>query len=67
MADLSEILRKAKAGFYLSLDMYRADVDRMLANCRSYNKPSTPFYMCADKLDAFAATKLREVAKRTAV
>ncbi len=59
--DLSTIYNKAKAGHYGTVKMYHADLHRMFQNCRVYNKPTTQFVMCADKLDAYATTKLRDL------
>jgi hypothetical protein len=60
--DLSTIRSRAVAGFYKTLDMYAADVGRMFANCRVYNKPSTTFVACADRLQEWVNGRLKELA-----
>ena len=58
---MSTILSKAKSGYYATLKMYHADLQRMFQNCRVYNLPTTQFVMCADKLDAFATTQIKSL------
>ena len=32
----------------------------MFANCRAYNSPETEYYNCANQLEKYCATKLRD-------
>lgn len=44
-ADLSLIEKRLKQGdYYRSREMLQADMLRMCKNCKTYNKPSTPYY-----------------------
>lgn len=63
--DLGTIRTKALDGFYKTLEMYLADLSRMFVNCRSYNRPSTPFVACADKLEAFTTARLKDIVAAT--
>lgn len=45
--------------YYITLDMFVADVKRMFSNARTYNSPETIYYKCANKLDSFFVSKLQ--------
>ena len=52
--DLSEIGRRVVQGdYYATVEMFAADVRRMLDNCRLYNAPSTIYAKCAQRLEGF--------------
>eukprot|EP00775_Hariotina_reticulata_P006085 gene6085-6325_t len=51
--DLSLIeSRLGSKQYYISLEMFVADIRKMCDNCRYYNAQSTPYYQCASKLQA---------------
>lgn len=39
--------------YYVTLEMFVADVKRMFANARTYNSPDTIYYKCATRHDHF--------------
>lgn len=45
--------------YYLTPDMFAADMRRMFANARTYNSPDTIYFKCANRLDAFFTNKLQ--------
>lgn len=53
--DLSLVQRRLARTprYYLSPDMLTADLYLMCENCRVYNDPSTPYWECAQRLEAF--------------
>lgn len=38
--------------YYLTLDMFAADMKRMFANARTYNSPDTIYFKCANRFSA---------------
>jgi len=49
--DLQMIARRLEADFYITSDIFIADLRRMLSNCKFYNKPDTVFYKCAEEIE----------------
>ncbi|KAL3517632.1 hypothetical protein ACH5RR_020221 [Cinchona calisaya] len=45
--------------YYLTLDMFIADVKRMFLNARTYNSPETIYYKCATRLEAHVMNKFQ--------
>jgi len=45
--------------YYVTLDMFVADVKRMFTNARTYNTPETIYYKCANRLDSYFLNKLQ--------
>ncbi|RZC92720.1 hypothetical protein C5167_011803 [Papaver somniferum] len=45
--------------YYLTLEMFIADVKRMCANARTYNSPETIYYKCATRLENFFNMKIQ--------
>jgi histone acetyltransferase len=45
--------------YYVTLDMFVADVKRMFTNARTYNTPETIYYKCANRLDSYFFNKLQ--------
>jgi hypothetical protein len=41
--DLKLVQQRVSAGYYVTADMYLADLRLMLSNCRLYNLPTTQF------------------------
>lgn len=40
--------------------LFIADLKRMFANCRAYNAPDTEYYNCANVLEKYVMTKMRD-------
>lgn len=52
--DLETMEKRLAAGqYYITQDIFIADLRRMFANCRTYNAPETVYYKCADQLDKY--------------
>ena len=50
--DLKTIQRRLDAGnFYITRELFLADVKRMCNNCRTYNAKDTVYYKCADDME----------------
>ncbi|KAH7836857.1 hypothetical protein Vadar_006524 [Vaccinium darrowii] len=45
--------------YYVTFEMFVADVRRMFANARSYNSPETIYYKCASRLEAHFSSKVQ--------
>ncbi|PNT38004.1 hypothetical protein POPTR_005G217400v4 [Populus trichocarpa] len=45
--------------YYVTLEMFIADVKRMCANARTYNSPDTIYYKCATRLEAHFQSKVQ--------
>ncbi|XP_031372980.1 histone acetyltransferase GCN5 isoform X2 [Punica granatum] len=45
--------------YYVTLEMFIADVKRMFANARTYNSPETIYYKCATRLEAHFQSKVQ--------
>ncbi|CAL9037391.1 unnamed protein product [Musa banksii] len=43
--------------YYVTFEMFVADVKRMCANARTYNSPETIYYKCANRLENFFTSK----------
>lgn len=55
--DLSTIEKRIKRGdWYKSKQMLRADLVRMVNNCKTYNDSSSPYYECAVSLEKYLPT-----------
>lgn len=52
--DLRMIGERLELGdYYVTLEVFAADFRRMFHNCRLYNAPDTPYFKCANRLEAF--------------
>jgi hypothetical protein len=57
--DLSLVAaRLAARTYYATLDMFIADLTKMVANCKYYNAPATPWYTCAHKVGQWVSEYL---------
>ncbi|XP_047308671.1 histone acetyltransferase GCN5 [Impatiens glandulifera] len=45
--------------YYVTLDMFVADVRRMFTNARTYNSPDTIYYKCSTRLEAHFSSKVQ--------
>ncbi|MCO5602205.1 hypothetical protein L7F22_056333 [Adiantum nelumboides] len=58
--DLKTIAKRLESEmYYLTLDMFSADLKRMFANARTYNSPETIYFKCANRLEVFFSNKLQ--------
>eukprot|EP00803_Ostreobium_quekettii_P010853 evm.model.scf_529.6 EVM.evm.TU.scf_529.6 scf_529:70579-77369(-) len=54
--DLRTIEERLVSGsYYITLEIFLADLRRMWHNCRTYNSDNTFYYKCAEKLDKFVS------------
>eukprot|EP00937_MAST-01D_sp_MAST-1D-sp2_P001111 g1111.t1 len=56
--DISEIEQKLNDGFYKTKPMFVADLERMVANAKAYNKSDTPFYKAAVILESYIRARI---------
>lgn len=59
--DLKTMTDRLKNRYYVHKRVFQADMMRIFTNCRSYNDPDTEYYRCANVLEKFFLTKMREV------
>lgn len=46
------IEKRVEAGnYYITKEIFLADIRRMCANCKTYNHPDTEYYKCANDLE----------------
>lgn len=45
--------------YYITKDIFYADIKRMCDNCRMYNKPDSVYYACAQEVDDFVLQRLK--------
>lgn len=45
--------------YYVTFEMFVADVRRMFANARTYNSPETIYYKCSTRLETFFSNKVQ--------
>jgi len=58
--DLKTMNDRWKANYYCNKRLFIADMKRMFANCRAYNAPDTEYYNCANALEKYVTTKMRD-------
>lgn len=52
--DLSLVEKRLQSGtFYMTLDIFLADLRRMISNCHIYNGADTVYFKQGSKLEAF--------------
>uniref|UniRef100_A0A0E0BAJ0 histone acetyltransferase n=1 Tax=Oryza glumipatula TaxID=40148 RepID=A0A0E0BAJ0_9ORYZ len=44
--------------YYVTLEMFVADMKRMFSNAKTYNSPDTIYYKCASRLESFFSNKV---------
>ncbi|EDO44902.1 predicted protein, partial [Nematostella vectensis] len=57
--DLSTVEDKITSKKYATLEQFVSDVTRIFDNCRFFNGKDTPYYRCAEVLEAVFVQKLR--------
>ncbi|XP_060554693.1 histone acetyltransferase KAT2B-like [Ruditapes philippinarum] len=58
--DLRTMGDRLKNRYYVHKKLFMADMMRIFTNCRSYNKPDTEYYKCANTMERFFNNKLKE-------
>ncbi|XP_045166699.1 histone acetyltransferase KAT2B-like isoform X2 [Mercenaria mercenaria] len=58
--DLRTMGDRLKNRYYGHKKLFIADMMRIFTNCRSYNKPDTEYYKCANTMERFFNNKLKE-------
>lgn len=51
---------RLKARYYCNKRIFIADMTRIFTNCRSYNEHDTEYYKCANVVERFFLSKMRE-------
>lgn len=59
--DLTTMKRRVSAGEYLTIEQFVQDTEKMLDNCRIYNKGDTVYCKMADKLEQFISPFLEQL------
>ncbi|XP_050236416.1 histone acetyltransferase GCN5 [Mercurialis annua] len=58
--DLKTLAKRTESEqYYVTFDMFVADVKRMFANARTYNSPDTIYYKCTTRLEAHFESKVQ--------
>ncbi|XP_013141094.1 PREDICTED: histone acetyltransferase KAT2A [Papilio polytes] len=58
--DLRTMGERLKSRYYVSKRLFIADMTRIFTNCRLYNSPDTDYYRCANLLEKYFQTKMKE-------
>ncbi|CAH0397112.1 unnamed protein product [Chilo suppressalis] len=58
--DLRTMGERLKSRYYVSKRLFIADMTRIFTNCRLYNSPDTDYYRCANTLEKYFQTKMKE-------
>ncbi|XP_055642867.1 histone acetyltransferase KAT2A [Toxorhynchites rutilus septentrionalis] len=59
--DLKTMGERLKNRYYVARRLFMADMARIFTNCRLYNSPETEYYRCANTLDRYYQTKMKEI------
>lgn len=59
--DLKTMAERLKSRYYVSRRLFIADMMRIFRNCKIYNAPETTYYQCAENLQHYFQTKMKEV------
>ncbi|XP_028411557.1 histone acetyltransferase KAT2B-like [Dendronephthya gigantea] len=59
--DLKTMTDRLKAGYYSTKKLFAADMMRIFSNCRTYNAPDTEYYRCANTMERYFLSKIKEV------
>lgn len=59
--DLRTIGERLKARYYVARRLFIADMTRIFTNCRLYNSPETEYYRCANSLEKYFQTRMKEI------
>ncbi|KAK9396394.1 histone acetyltransferase KAT2B [Crotalus adamanteus] len=58
--DLKTMSERLKNRYYVCKKLFMADMQRVFTNCREYNPPESEYYKCANILEKFFYTKIKE-------
>nr|XP_057902749.1 histone acetyltransferase KAT2B isoform X2 [Doryrhamphus excisus] len=58
--DLKTMSDRLKSRYYTTRKLFMADMQRIFTNCREYNPPESEYYKCANLLEKFFYTKIKE-------
>ncbi|XP_038249412.1 histone acetyltransferase KAT2B isoform X2 [Dermochelys coriacea] len=58
--DLKTMSERLKNRYYVSKKLFMADLQRVFTNCREYNPPESEYFKCANILEKFFYTKIKE-------
>ncbi|KAK7005041.1 histone acetyltransferase KAT2B [Biomphalaria glabrata] len=58
--DLRTMGERLKNKYYVHKSLFVADMNRIVTNCRSYNEPDTEYYKCANTIEKYYITKMKE-------
>ncbi|XP_008420173.1 histone acetyltransferase KAT2B isoform X1 [Poecilia reticulata] len=58
--DLKTMSERLKSRYYTTRKLFMADMQRIFTNCREYNAPESEYYKCANILEKFFYTKIKE-------
>lgn len=61
--DLRTMTERLKSGYFSSKKLFIADMMRIFTNCRTYNAPDTEYYKCANTVERFFLSKIKELRK----
>ncbi|XP_033221234.1 histone acetyltransferase KAT2A-like [Belonocnema kinseyi] len=59
--DLKTMTDRLKSGYYVSRRLFIADMTRIFTNCRFYNDKGTEYFRCANLLEKYFQTKMKEI------
>ncbi|XP_069504973.1 histone acetyltransferase KAT2B isoform X2 [Ambystoma mexicanum] len=58
--DLKTMSERLKNRYYVTKKLFMADLQRIFTNCREYNPPESEYFKCANLLEKFFYTKIKE-------
>ncbi|XP_061677596.1 histone acetyltransferase KAT2B isoform X2 [Syngnathoides biaculeatus] len=58
--DLKTMSERLKSRYYATRKLFMADMQRVFTNCREYNAPESEYYKCANLLEKFFYSKIKE-------
>ncbi|CAH1117979.1 unnamed protein product [Phaedon cochleariae] len=59
--DLKTMADRLKSKYYVSRRLFIADMMRIFTNCKIYNPPESEYYFCAENLQQYFQTKMKEL------
>lgn len=59
--DLKTMQDRLRERYYINRRLFIADMTRIFTNCRFYNSSETPYYKCANTLEEYFKTKMKEM------
>jgi len=61
IADLKTMEDRLKSRYYVTRRLFIADMTRIFTNCRLYNSLDTDYYHCANVLEKYFQTRMKEI------